>query len=148
MIKIVIGWREIVALPELGISEIKVKVDTGAYSSALHALNIEEFHQGGKSMVRFQVYPSQGDTQKIIIAQAELLEYRKVWSSNGHLQRRPVIESIVKLGQQHWPIEITLTNRSLMGFPMLLGRKAIRQRFLVDSRKSFLQGKTSGKNLL
>ncbi|HAC62532.1 MAG TPA: ATP-dependent zinc protease [Cyanothece sp. UBA12306] len=135
---LIIGWRERIALPELGIEEIKVKIDTGARSSALHALDIEMFTEAQKQMVRFKVHPYQRDTNQTIITQAELSEHRKVRSSTGHDQLRPVIKTMVQLGGQQWPIELTLTNRDVMGFRMLLGRQAIRGRFMVDSRKSFL----------
>lgn len=132
-------------MPDLGISEIKTKVDTGARSSALHAFNIEDFQQDGKAMVRFQVHPYQDNSQTTVTAEAELLEYRKVRNSGGHTQLRPVIQTVVKLGQQQWSIEITLTNRDVMGFRMLLGRQAVRQRFLVDSGKSYVQSNSTTK---
>ena len=135
----VIGWRERVALPELGISEIKAKIDTGARSSALHAFELEIFTHDGKQMVRFKVHPYQRDTRRTVIAEAELLEYRKIRSSNGHAQLRPVIETVVELGGKKWPLELTLTNRDEMGFRMLLGRQAVRHQWLVDPGKSFMQ---------
>ena len=137
----VIGWRERVALPELGISEIKAKIDTGARSSALHAFELEIFTRDGKQMVRFKVHPYQRDTKRTIIAEAELLERRTVRSSIGYAQLRPVIQTVVELGEKQWPIELTLTNRDAMGFRMLLGRQAVRQRWLVDAGKSFLQSR-------
>jgi hypothetical protein len=135
----VIGWREQITLPELGISEVKAKIDTGARSSALHAFNIQKFQQDGKQMIRFQVHPYQRDSHRTISAEAELIEWREVKNSGGHAQLRPVIETIVELGGEHWPIELTLTNRDVMGFRMLLGRQAVRRRFLVDAGGSFLQ---------
>ncbi|NJL83286.1 MAG: ATP-dependent zinc protease [Chloroflexaceae bacterium] len=135
----VIGWRESVALPELGIDDIKAKIDTGARSSALHAINIEQFQQDGRDMLRFQVHPYQRDCQHIVIAAAPLLEYREIRNSGGQTQCRPVIETPVRLGEKQWLIELTLTNRDVMGFRLLLGRQAVRQRFLVDAGKSFLQ---------
>lgn len=137
----VIGWRERLALPELGISEIKAKIDTGARSSALHAFELEIFTRDGKEMVRFKVHPYQRDTKRTVIAEAELLESRKVRSSMGHAQLRPVIQTVVKLGEMKWPIELTLTNRDEMGFRMLLGRQAMRRRWLVDPGKSFMQSR-------
>ncbi len=137
----VIGWRERVALPELGISEVKAKIDTGARSSALHAFELQFFEQDGKSMVRFKVHPYQRDAKRTAIAEAELLDHKTVRSSTGHTQLRPVILTAVKLGDQQWPIELTLTNRDVMGFRMLLGRQAVRRRFLVDAGRSFLQSR-------
>jgi hypothetical protein len=135
----VIGWREIIALPKLGISQIKAKIDTGARSSALHAFQVEKFQLHGKSMLRFQIHPYQRDNKHIVVAEAELLEYREIRNSGGHAQLRPVILTEVKLGDKQWQIELTLTNRDVMGFRMLLGREAVRHRFLVDAGKSFLQ---------
>lgn len=141
----VIGWREEVALPELGIAEIKAKIDTGARSSALHAFNIETFEREGKTMVRFQVHPYQRDSHRTVTAEAELLDRREVRNSGGVQQMRPVIHTPVKLGNQEWMIELTLTNRDVMGFRMLLGRQAIRKRFLVDSSRSFVYSKSEKK---
>ena len=137
----VIGWRERVALPELGISEIKAKIDTGARSSALHAFELEIFTRDGKQMVRFKVHPYQRDTKQTVVAEAELLERRTVRSSTGHAQLRPVIQTVVELGNKQWPIELTLTNRDAMGFRMLLGRQAVRRHWLVDPGKSFIQSR-------
>ena len=137
----IMGWREIIALPQLNVESIKAKIDTGARTSALHAFKIEEFELNNKLMIRFEVHPLQRDNQRIIKAEAELLEYRPIKSSNGHSQNRPVIITTAKLGQQQWQIELTLTNRDVMGFRMLLGRQAIRDRFLINPGKSFLQSK-------
>ena len=141
----VIGWRELVALPELDILEIKAKIDTGARSSALHAYDIETFQQDGKTIVRFKVHPYQRDNHRSAIAQAVLYDQRQVRNSGGHAQLRPVIQTMVKLGNYTFPIELTLTNRDVMGFRMLLGREAIRRRFLVDAGRSFLQSVTGSK---
>lgn len=137
-----IGWREQVALPELGILEVKAKIDTGARSSALHAFDIETFQQDGKTIVRFKVHPSQRDKDRITIAQAELMDWREVRNSGGQAQVRPVIQTTLELGGNAFPIELTLTNRDVMGFRLLLGRQAVRQRFLVDAGRSFLQSRT------
>lgn len=135
---LIIGWREQVALPELGISQIKAKIDTGARSSVLHAVDVEIFQNQGKRMVRFKVYPYQRDTRETVTAVAKLVDQRQVRNSGGHTQLRPVIETTVELGSDRWRIELTLTNRDLMGFRMLLGRQAVRERFLVDAGGSFL----------
>jgi hypothetical protein len=135
----IIGWREIIALPKLGISQIKAKIDTGARSSALHTFHVEKFQRQGKQMLRFQVHPYQRDSKRTVTTEAELLEYRQVTNSGGHAQLRPVILTEVELGGQKWEIELTLTNRDVMGFRMLLGRQAIRHHFLVDPGKSYIQ---------
>lgn len=135
---LVIGWREWLDLPELGITEIKAKIDTGARSSALHALHIQQFERNNQKMIRFQVHPYQRDNHYTVTSEAELLEWREVRNSGGHAQLRPVITTILELAGQKWPIELTLTNRDVMGFRMLLGREAVRSRFLVNPGKSYL----------
>jgi len=134
----IIGWREWLTLPELGIDRVKAKVDTGARTSALHAFDIEHWDQNGQPMVRFKVHPLQRETHLTIQAIAPLLAVRQVRNSGGQAQTRPVIKTLVSLGQQHWPIELTLTNRDVMGFRMLLGREAVRHRFLVNPGQSYL----------
>ena len=136
-----IGWREWVALPELGVPTIKVKVDTGARSSSLHAYDVELFSRSGKEWVRFKVHPVQRKTTPVIEASAPVLEHRSVRSSSGKASMRPVILTTVGLLGVTWPVELTLANRDEMGFRMLLGREAIRRRFLVDAGRSYYGGK-------
>lgn len=138
-----IGWREWVSLPLLGIADIKAKIDTGARTSALHAWDIEHFERGGVRMVRFKVHPIQRDTQRTVITEAPLIDHRHVRSSSGDASRRPVIMTQVELMGRVFDIELTLTNRDAMGFRMLLGRQAIRGRgrFTVDPGRSYLAGK-------
>ncbi|MCL2934544.1 MAG: RimK/LysX family protein [Trichodesmium sp. MAG_R03] len=134
----VIGWREWIVLPEIGITRIKAKIDTGARSSALHAFDLKIFQRDGKPMVEFKVYPQQKDTNLIVIAVAELIDERKVRSSSGKAELRPVILTEVNLMNKKWYIELTLTNRELMGFRMLLGRQAVGKNFLINPSKSYL----------
>ena len=136
-----IGWREWIRLPDLGIEWIKAKVDTGARSSSLHASKLQVFQRGGADWVRFQIHPVQRNSSKTVEAEAEVLEYRSVRSSNGKASRRPVIITRVKLSGSTWPVEVTLASRAEMGFRMLLGREAVRRRFLIDSGRSFIAGK-------
>jgi len=133
----VIGWREWVSLPELGIRAIKAKIDTGARSSSLHAFDLEDFHRDGKQFVRFKIHPAQRTTAETITAETELLEYRTVRSSGGHSTRRPVVLTPVELLGERWIVELTLASRDAMGFRMLLGRQAIRGRFLVHPGRSY-----------
>lgn len=139
----VIGWREWVALPQLGVAHVKAKIDTGARSSAIHAFDVELFERQGLSMVRFKLHPVQQQSLPEIAAEAMLLDQRQVRSSGGHTQLRPVIKTEVTLNGLTWPIELTLANRDVMGFRMLLGRQAIRQRFWVDAGASYLQSLSS-----
>ena len=136
----VIGWREWLTLPDLDIPHIKVKVDTGARSSALHAFDIHRFEQDGTAMVRFSVHPRQRDATVTVTTAAPLWDERLVRSSSGHSQPRPVIRTPVTLGAHTWTLELTLTNRDAMGFRMLLGREAMRHRFWVDPGRSYLLG--------
>lgn len=138
MKKPTIGWREWVALPDLDITSVKAKVDTGARSSSLHAFNVEIVKRKKRTMVRFSVHPIQGDTRETVHCEAELVDERWVRSSNGKRELRPTIRTSVSFGGDAWPIDLTLTSRDLMGFRMLLGREAVRRRFLVDAGRSFL----------
>jgi hypothetical protein len=133
-----IGWRERLALPDLGIQRIKAKVDTGARSSSLHAFDIEVFRVHGKSRVRFKVHPSRKGEDKTVHCDEPLHDMRWVKSSNGTRELRPVIRTHVVLGSERWSIDLTLASRELMGFRMLLGREAIRDRFVIDPGRSFL----------
>ena len=136
----IIGWREFLTLPELGISHIKAKVDTGARSSSLHAFDIEPFSRDGIDYVRFKVHPLQRSERKVVTAEARVLDQRHIRSSSGESSERYVISTLVRLLQQEWAIELTLANREQMGFRMLLGREAIRGHMLVDSGNSYLGG--------
>jgi len=136
----VIGWREWVGLPDLGIETIKAKVDTGARSSSLHAYDLHEYSEDGEKWVRFKVHPIQRNTRKIVEARAKVLEHRSVRSSSGKASVRPVIIADLSLRGQIWPVELTLANRDEMGFRMLLGREAFRRRFLVDAGRSYYGG--------
>ena len=133
----VVGWREWVALPELGIARIKAKVDTGARSSAIHAFGVEPFRRGGRDWVRFGVHPVQRDLSRRIAAEALLIDRRRVRNSGGRAEERFVVRTLLELRAQRFPIELTLTSRDAMGFRMLLGRQAVRGRFLVDPGGSF-----------
>ena len=136
-----IGWREWISLPHLGIRAIKAKIDTGARSSCVHAFDVETFKRKGKLFVRFSVHPLQRDSRTTVITEAEVLEFRQVRSSTGHAMMRPVILTDMALLGERWQIELTLANRDEMGFRMLLGREAVRRRFLVDPGRSYHAGK-------
>ena len=141
----VIGWREWVGLPDLGIRSIKAKVDTGARSSSLHTFDLEQIERDGEPWVRFSVHPVQRRTEKVVAAEAKVLEFRSVRSSSGKASRRPVIVTNVTLLGVTWPVELTLANRGQMGFRMLLGREAFRRRFVVDAGRSYFGGKPKRK---
>ncbi len=137
----ILGWREWVALPDLGIPRIKCKVDTGARSSALHAFYLEPFVSRGKQRIPFGIHPLQRRTDREYTCTAEVLDQRMVMDSGGHREQRYVIETIVVVGDESWPIEITLTDRDTMRFRMLLGRTAIKKKFVVNPASSYLAGK-------
>lgn len=134
------GWREWVALPELGISAIKAKLDTGARTSALHAWAQEVREVDGHATVRFSAHPLQRDEETVIRCEATLTGRRWVTNSGGGRERRSVIETTLAMGAERWTIELTLTNRDAMGFRMLLGREAMRGRLVVDPALSFRIG--------
>ncbi len=133
-----IGWREWVALPELGVPRTKAKIDTGARTASLHAFALEAFEREGCDWVRFRIHPRQRDDRWEIPVEHPVYEYRLIRSSNGLQTRRPVILTQVNLGSLAWRTEITLADRDAMGFRMLLGRHSIRGQFLVDPGASYL----------
>lgn len=139
--KMVAGWREWLSLPDLGIPAIKAKVDTGARTSALHTAHVEPFRKKGGEFVRFWIHPLQGRNDLVLTCTAPLLEKRMVSDSGGHRENRYVIETLLRLGDCEWPIEITLTDRDMMRFRMLLGRTAMVNKIVVDPAASYQSGK-------
>jgi ribosomal protein S6--L-glutamate ligase len=144
-INTIVGWKEWVALPDLGLGAIKAKVDTGAATSSLHAYNIEYFTKNGERYVKFEVHPIQKNKRINKYCIAPLLERRQVKSSTGEQQKRPVISTMLKIGNQFWKIELNLTNRDSMGMRMLIGREALNGRALVNPTHKFLHGKYGPK---
>ncbi|MGQ9660452.1 MAG: ATP-dependent zinc protease family protein [Thermochromatium sp.] len=138
---LILGWREWLALPELGLPAIKAKVDTGARTSTLHAFSIDSFRRDGRLYARFGVHPFQKRSDLVVQGEAPVIDRRQVSDSGGHREERYVILTSLVLAGQQWPIELTLTNRETMLFRMLLGRTAIQGRALVDPGKSFLTGR-------
>lgn len=145
--KMIVGSEEWCALPQLGIPAIKVRVDSGAKTSSLHAFNIRPFTRGGVSHVSFEVHPVQGNRRVIVRCEAEVLDKRVVKSSSGIGEKRFVVKTILGHRDQQWEIELTLTNRDSMGFRMLLGREAMNGRMLVDPATSFCGGQTSNARI-
>lgn len=137
----IIGWREWVALPGLSVDQIKCKVDTGAKTSALHTFFIEPFQKKNKEHIRFGLHPLQRSKDKEIICTCKIEDRRIVTDSGGHREQRYVIKTPIKLGSHIWNAEFTLTDRENMLFRMLLGREAIKNRFIVNPARSYLIGK-------
>lgn len=142
----ILGWREWVALPELGIPAIKAKIDTGARTSALHAFCIESFNLDNNEYVRFWLHPLRNKQDVELVCEAPVVQRRLVKDSGGHSEERYVIESAVRIGDRQWTIELSLTSREDMMFRMLLGRSAITSgRLKIDPAASYLTGRGKGK---
>ena len=139
--KTLIGWREWLSLPGLGIPAIKAKVDTGARTSALHTFHTETYRHNGRLFIRFHVHPLQRRTDVAVACTAVVLDRRTVTDSGGHREIRYVVETPLQIGEQEWTIELTLTDRDSMLFRMMLGRTAMDGRVIVDPQASYLGGK-------
>lgn len=141
--KVIIGSEEWCSFPELQIPYIKARVDSGAKTSALHALNITPFLRNNENWVQFEVNPLQNNTKITKKCEARLIDKRVVKSSSGFREQRYVIQTQLQLGEKIWTIEVTLTNRDSMGFRMLLGREAMMGRIVVDPEEKYQLGQAS-----
>jgi hypothetical protein len=139
--KMIIGNLEACDLPDIGINGLHIRIDTGAATSSLHVDNIEQFKKNGQTYVSFDIHPDSHNVDRIIRCTAPRSDARKIKSSNGEAERRPVIKTTFALNGESWPIEITLTDRSDMSYLMLLGREGMADRILVDPSKSFIASK-------
>lgn len=142
---LLLGWKEWASLPDLNIPLIKVKIDTGAKTSALHAYDLKIIEKNGKKYAHFVIHPLQKNTIISRKAIAEIIDIRIIRSSNGHREERPVINSVIKIGEHSWNIEITLTKRDIMHHRMLLGREAMNA-VLINPQKRYCQGKVGVKS--
>ena len=138
----VVGWRELVELPELGLHAVPAKIDTGARTSSLHAVILDEYDRDGQTFVRFAVDFERQHVRQV--CEAVHVDWRGITSSNGDTQRRRIVKTPLKIGPVEFRAEISLADRSDMRFPMLIGRSSLRRRFVVDSGHSWLQ--TPGRN--
>ena len=141
----VVGWREWVSFPELGVDRIKAKIDTGAKTSAIHAYRPKLVKINEQEFVEFYVHPLQRHREPEIQCRAPLVDSRMVTSSNGQSQQRFVIRTTMVIGGQSRAIELTLTDRDEMSFRLLIGREALRGRFIVDPGKSYCIGRKKDK---
>ena len=139
--KSMLGWREWVGLPGLAIPAIKAKIDTGARTSALHAFYIESFTRGQNEYVRFGIHLKRKTRTLEKECIAPVADRRIVMDSGGHSEERIVIRTPIMIGNTHWPVEITLTNRDGLKYSMLLGRSALSGRYQIDIARSYLAGK-------
>lgn len=139
--RVPIGWREWVSLPEWDVAHLKAKVDTGARTSSLHAFDLEHFDRDGADWVRFEIHPWQRSVDDSVVAEAAVTATRDVKSSSGDVEHRPVVRTTVTIAGRPVAAEITLTRRDDMGFRMLIGREALRRRFVVDPGVSYTGGR-------
>lgn len=138
---IVAGWREWVRLPGIEVEWLKAKLDTGARSSAIHAFDVHPYQRDGRAWVRFSIHPWQRSREDSVEVELPIHDRRQVRSSTGHVQERYVVLLDVALVDRVVSAEVTLTSRDQMGFRMLIGREALRQGYLIDSRRSYLGGR-------
>lgn len=134
-----LGWEEWLALPGLGLPAIKAKVDTGARTSALHAVAIETFGRLEKPQVRFLVQPDPNDPSLEVTCSAKVVDRRNVTSSNGETELRYIIGAEIEMGGRRWPVELSLTDRGTMSYRMLVGRTSILEDMVVSPGQSFAQ---------
>ncbi|WP_111637469.1 ATP-dependent zinc protease family protein [Marinomonas shanghaiensis] len=145
--KMIIGCDEWCAFPSLDIPAIKARVDSGAKTSSMHAINIVRFTREDEHWVRFDVHPLQKNRKVTVHCEAPLIDQRVIKSSSGDKEKRPVIRVPLSLGGKTWEAEVTLTNRDSMGYRMLLGREAMNGRILIDPEGMCLLGEKA-KNTL
>lgn len=138
--KLIVGKVEVCNLPALNIKNLTVRIDTGAKTSSLHVDNIVEFKKLDKRWVSFDIHPDIHNVDRILRREARVRALRKVKSSNGTMERRYVIRTLLQLGNHEWKIQLTLTDRSSMTYLMLLGREAMAGRMVVDPEFEYLLG--------
>lgn len=145
--KLIIGWQEWISLPELDVPAVRAKIDTGAKTSSIHAYKIECFKKGKKDFVRFEIHPIARNSTIKRCCEMPLFDQRKVKSSSGDTEERPIIKTLLHIDGNEWEIELNLTNRDYMGSRMLIGREAMRKHTLVHSGVKYIHGKMSGKDV-
>lgn len=141
--KMLVGVVETLDLPQLGLTNIATRIDTGAKTSALHVDHISTNDRDGT--IHFEFHPDFHDIKKTIKCSAKLHDTRWIKSSNGERERRYVIKTKATLGTKQWTIELTLTDRSTMNHLMLLGREAMEGELLVDPSQTFVASNRSSQ---
>lgn len=141
--KHIVGSLELCDLPELSITGLNVRVDTGATTSSLHVDNIDDFEKDGESWVSFDIHPDIHQVSKIVRRKVKVEDVRKVKSSTATREKRYVITTTIVMAGMSWPIQLTLTDRSEMSYLMLLGREAMQGRLIVDPEHEYLLTKTT-----
>jgi ribosomal protein S6--L-glutamate ligase len=136
-----IGWKEWIQLPEINIPAISAKVDTGAKTSSLHAKDMKFFEYKNQLYVNFNVFPIRGNNVIKRECVLRVLDEKIIKSSSGEKEKRPVVQTIIKIGENKWPIELNLTNRAYMGHRMLLGREALRKFAIINVGYEYYQKK-------
>ncbi|MCZ2720929.1 ATP-dependent zinc protease [Marinomonas sp. 15G1-11] len=136
--KLIVGSLETCALPDLGITDLQVRVDTGAKTSSLHVDNVKKFTKEGKTWVKFDIHPDVYNVDTVTHCESALHDIRSIKSSNGNSEKRFVIKTQLTMGNRSWSIEVTLTNRADMTYLMLLGREGMKDHILVDPSKTFM----------
>lgn len=144
--EVIVGALEECDLPELHITSLNIRVDTGAKTSSLHVDNIEPENLGDEQWVSFDIHPDIHNVERVVRRSAKVKGERGIKSSNASKEKRFVIETTICMGSQSWPIEVTLTDRSSMSYLMLLGREAMQGRFLVNPSREYLLGKKEASN--
>lgn len=136
-----IGRTDKVDFPELGLVNIEVKIDSGAYTSAIHCEKINAFYKDDGHFVKFTVYNEENPIERV----AKVFASKQVKNSFGQIEYRYTIKTPVILFEKSYLIELALTNRSSMKYPVLLGRKLLGQRFMIDVTKQNLSFKEKAR---
>lgn len=141
--KQIVGAVEECALPDIGIDAIDVRIDTGAKTSSLHADNLEEFTKGDQPWIRYEIHPNIHNVDEVVKCESKIERKPRIKSSNGQSERRYLIRTTLVLGGRPWAIDLTLTDRALMKYQMLLGRQGMGDKILVDPSRNFLVSRGS-----
>ena len=127
-----------VDIPSLGLLQVHAKMDTGAATSSIHASRVKPITKDGKPWVEFWFRLNAGEKPRRY--EAPVIDRRSVRSSNGEKQERYVISAQFCFGKICWQGQLTLANRRTMAFPLLIGRRALRRGFLVNSGRRWVLG--------